>query len=36
MFETLVRQYDGEAIDERHFDNAVTRGWITENEKEKI
>lgn len=36
MFETLVRLYDGGAIDERHLENAATRGWITVNEKEKI
>lgn len=36
MFETLARLYDGGAIQKCHLENAVDRGWITQNEKEEI
>lgn len=36
MFERLKRLYDAEQLDETGIENAVKKGWITENEALEI
>lgn len=36
MYETLLRLYIQGKLTEVGLNNAVTKGWITEEEKEKI
>ncbi|WP_461206939.1 XkdX family protein [Clostridium sp. DL1XJH146] len=36
MYETLLRLYKSEMIDETKLENAVIKGWITEGQKQTI
>ena len=36
MFETLNRLYRDKSIGTEQLENAVTKGWITEEEKQEI
>ena len=36
MFETLLRLWKDGKLSEEKLSNAVSKGWITEEEKEKI
>ena len=36
MFETLKRLYGAKMIDETKLENAVSKGWITEEQKNEI
>lgn len=36
MFETLLRLYKANMINEQKLDNAVLKGWITEEQKNEI
>ncbi len=36
MFETLERLYSGGAIQSAQLENAVAKGWITEEEMQEI
>lgn len=36
MFSTLKRLYEQGKIKESHLNNAVAKGWITEEEKQQI
>lgn len=36
MFETLNRLYHTGSIEEAQLENAVTKGWITEEEMQEI
>ena len=36
MFETLNRLYHAGSIEEAQLENAVTKGWITEEEMQEI
>lgn len=36
MYSTLKRLYDSGKLNEQGLDNAVAKGWIEEDEKQKI
>ncbi len=36
MYNTLKRLYQSGKLDEKGLENAVTKGWITEKQKQEI